>query len=225
MIFNYDVSDLHSAISAETTARENADIDLSDAITSLSGILTASQLSDLSVSSSHFIQFSANVTVGGVIIPRYSKGVLVATSSDAALYAIDSQGNLYTAFRSDGTWVNGSSGKLASYTTTTPSNVICAQSVTTAIAGLSLTPGFWLVTATHEFTQSSNGTYIDTIQDSTSGLLIAVSRNLSMLNGGGATSTGFVILANNSTINYSTLNLDTESRVASHIRMAAIKIG
>ena len=56
---------------------------------------------------STFINFDENTTISGVTFPRYAKGALSTNSSnDATLYAIDTEGCLYTAFRNNGTWVN-----------------------------------------------------------------------------------------------------------------------
>ena len=89
-----------------TTVCENL-TDLNTAINGLATIISVSQLSDLSVSGSHFVQFAQHVNVGGIAFPQYSKGVLVATGTDATIYAIASDGNLYTAFRNGSTWLNG----------------------------------------------------------------------------------------------------------------------
>lgn len=88
---------------AEHQALESS---LNGAITSLATVISVSQLSDLSGSSSHFVNFVANIDVGAYNIPRYSKGILVASSaSDAVLIAVSSIGTIYTAFRSNGTWI------------------------------------------------------------------------------------------------------------------------
>lgn len=52
----------------------------------------------------------AGITVGDITIPTYAKGHIVSTGQggqDAALYAIDYNGNLYTAFRNGTSWGNG----------------------------------------------------------------------------------------------------------------------
>ena len=52
-----------------------------------------------------FINMGANATIDGVTFPRYAKGVLSTNgSNDATLYAIDTEGTLYTAFRNNGNW-------------------------------------------------------------------------------------------------------------------------
>lgn len=57
--------------------------------------------------------FSVNgggsLSVGGITIPGYSKGIIVgsANNSDATLYAIDTEGNIYTAYKNVSTWQNG----------------------------------------------------------------------------------------------------------------------
>lgn len=54
------------------------------------------------------LSFGISVEIGSVTIPQYSKGMLMTyNSSDAALIAIDSRGNLYTAFRNGTTWQYG----------------------------------------------------------------------------------------------------------------------
>ena len=50
---------------------------------------------------------SQGLIIGSVIIPTYSKGFIVSTGqggNDATLYAIDSQGNVYIAFRNGTNW-------------------------------------------------------------------------------------------------------------------------
>ena len=183
------------------------------------------QISDLSGDGCHFIGFTANVNVGGISIPRYSKGVFVATStSDATLYAIDGGGVLYTSFRNNGTWQNTNKGKLPTMVSTAPDNVTCNGSTATQLATLSLTPGSWLVTAFHEFTQSVSATYTDVIIDNTNGTTLCVDRNISMMSSGGRSSTGFITLSTNAVIKYETTQYDSVSRTASHIRFAASRI-
>lgn len=50
------------------------------------------------------LNFKADVTIGGVKIPRYSKGLLSGQKSDASLMVVDPTGTIYTAYRSNGTW-------------------------------------------------------------------------------------------------------------------------
>lgn len=51
-----------------------------------------------------------SITIGGITIPGYSKGVIVASSDngDATVYAVDTNGNLYTVYKNGNNWVNGS---------------------------------------------------------------------------------------------------------------------
>lgn len=52
--------------------------------------------------------FSENIEIGGIEIPKYSKGLLITQNfDDASLIAIDYNGYLYTAFRNGTNWVNG----------------------------------------------------------------------------------------------------------------------
>jgi hypothetical protein len=52
-----------------------------------------------------FLHLTANATIDNVTIPIYSKGVLSTNgSNDATLYAIDTTGTLYSAFRNNGSW-------------------------------------------------------------------------------------------------------------------------
>ncbi len=67
---------------------------------------------------------SQGLTIGSVTIPVYSKGFIVATGqsgNDATLYAVDPDGNFYSAYRNGTTW--GSAQKVRRNTTyTSPCN-------------------------------------------------------------------------------------------------------
>lgn len=54
------------------------------------------------------LNFGTNIELAGIIIPKYSKGLLIThNSNDASLIAIDYNGNLYTVFRNSNNWENG----------------------------------------------------------------------------------------------------------------------
>lgn len=100
---------------------------LNSVINSLKNVVTISELADLSLTENHFILFLANVNVGEITIPRYSRGVIVSSaSSDATLYAIDASGNLYVSYRNSGIWTNTKNitGDIAALNTKTTERII-----------------------------------------------------------------------------------------------------
>lgn len=98
MIFNYDVSDLQSAI----TSLDNGKVARSPVyITSLTEL-------DNYVTSEFFIP-SADIAIGntGVTIPAYSRCIFVnSASTDGALIVLTYSGSIISAFRNNGTWIN-----------------------------------------------------------------------------------------------------------------------
>lgn len=91
MIFNYDVSELQTAI------------------TNATNLVAINSISDLSMRTSRYVNFGTALNVGGVTIPQYSRGLVISNSVVAVLYATNSTGHFYVANRNaDGDWVNGS---------------------------------------------------------------------------------------------------------------------
>lgn len=67
------------------------------------------------------LNFDANIEIGGIIIPNYSKGLLIThNSNDASLIAIDYNGNTYIGFRNNNTWQNMNKIEVVSEGTWTP---------------------------------------------------------------------------------------------------------
>ena len=68
-----------------------------------------SSISDLDTVSSTYgtcgINFEKAVTVGGVEIPKYSKGMLSGQKQDASLTVVDPKGNTYVAYKSTDGWI------------------------------------------------------------------------------------------------------------------------
>lgn len=65
---------------------------------------------------------SGGATIGGQVIPGYSKGWLItASGNDAILIVVDVNGYMYTAYRNNGTWNNGSKHPKMRYGSSTQS--------------------------------------------------------------------------------------------------------
>lgn len=90
---------------------------------SIAGELKASDITSAPTSTnSFFFGTSAALSVGGVTIPKWSKGVFIADSSDGVIIAIDPNGNIYSAFRNSGSWSN-TSGSQGGTTIKAPQNI------------------------------------------------------------------------------------------------------
>ena len=90
------------------------------------GVSSTSDLTDLT---SKLVTFNAAVTLGNITIPRYAKGMLVGNGTgtgDATLYAIDTDGTIYSVYRNRSTWQNGIRVDAAAtrYATTSQSGVV-----------------------------------------------------------------------------------------------------
>lgn len=82
----------------------------SDFVKSTKGIYVDNTSKNKLNTSKYFLPLSFGISfeIGSVMIPQYSKGMLMTyNSGDAALIAIDPRGNLYTAFRNGTTWQYG----------------------------------------------------------------------------------------------------------------------
>ena len=100
----------HDVVEVDYTPVQNSKRPLSsNAGYELTTTKRISTLSDLDTSVNHFVQFNANINVGGITFPEFSKGVLVTNGgTDATIYAIDVlTGSLFTADRLSGTWRHG----------------------------------------------------------------------------------------------------------------------
>lgn len=70
--------------------------------------LQVTSIDDIATSLNRFVSFGTAINMAGITIPQYAKGVLVSQGgADATIYAISLEGKIYTAFRNNGTWVNG----------------------------------------------------------------------------------------------------------------------
>lgn len=70
------------------------------------GIASLSDLNTAVTNGSSALYFSADVAVGGVTIPRYSRGMSINPhgSPDGVIMVVDSARNFYTGFRNGSTW-------------------------------------------------------------------------------------------------------------------------
>lgn len=68
--------------------------------------LVYSSIDDIPKSGSCFGTISKSIKIGTITIPAYSRFSFIntGTSTDGALFAIDSDGNSYTAYRTSGVW-------------------------------------------------------------------------------------------------------------------------
>lgn len=51
-----------------------------------------------------FVTFTENFTIENITVPKWSKGIISTTSTDASLIAVASSGNIYHAYRNGSTW-------------------------------------------------------------------------------------------------------------------------
>lgn len=51
-----------------------------------------------------FVTFTENFTIENITVPKWSKGIISTTSTDASLIAVASSGNIYHAYRDGSTW-------------------------------------------------------------------------------------------------------------------------
>lgn len=65
-------------------------------------IFTVNDLNKLSNAETFGITFGDNIDLGGIIIPKYSKGIMITSGVGATVMALDSNKNLYVSFRNTG---------------------------------------------------------------------------------------------------------------------------
>ena len=92
--------------------------------------LVYSSIDDIPKSGSCFGTISKSIKIGDVTIPAYSRFSFMNTgnSSDGALFAIDSNGYSYTAYRTSGVWNK-------CFATATKSDFRCGESIISANTG------------------------------------------------------------------------------------------
>lgn len=101
--------------------------------------------------------------------------------------------------------------------------VIASQTQIT-LASLTLTKGVWIIIGFHEWTSSFNNTYQDKIKDAT-GSELAIMRNISGLNGGGANLVAVKTVGIDSLqVEYTTYQFTTSDQTAMWIRLAAFRL-
>lgn len=114
---------------------------------------------------------SGGVAFGNVTVPQHTAGIIVASgSSDGIMIGVDTLGNIYSAFRNNGTWSSGGTNHAVNLSNdfkyVNYSKAVSAKTTTT-LGTWSLGVGFWMVVSYMYLGSGGSGVYNHTVSNRT----------------------------------------------------------
>lgn len=110
----------------------------------------------------YFFNATKDISIGGMTMPQYSKGIFVSNGADATIYGVDTTGRLFTAFRNGTSWIYGTR-RSVSYTNSVSSPAKSVPSTSSSYTGVcsisNVTAGIWLAIGSIRFGGTTAGGY------------------------------------------------------------------